>query len=90
MIFQSKIAYYVSLIVSISAVLLFAYLGFNAFFIAKNQFIDINGATYVNQVREDDFTKHLALHLSQNCKDDLCKVQNILDFVVFYSHVFHT
>jgi hypothetical protein len=81
MIFQSKLAYYISFVVSISAVLLFAYLGFNAFFIAKNQFIDINGATYVNQVREDEFTKHLAQHLSKNCQDDLCKVQNMLDYV---------
>lgn len=81
MIFQSKLAYYISLFVSIVSIIVFVYIGFSAFFIAKNQFIDIDGATYVNQVRTDDFTKRLALHLSQNCQDDLCKVQRMLDFV---------
>ncbi|QOG12457.1 transglutaminase domain-containing protein [Arcobacter sp. FWKO B] len=81
MIFQSKLAYYISLFVSLVSIIVFAYIGFSAFFIAKNQFIDIDGATYVNQVRTDDFTKNLALHLSKNCQDDLCKVQKMLDFV---------
>ncbi|WP_151945962.1 transglutaminase domain-containing protein, partial [Aliarcobacter butzleri] len=38
--------------------------------------------TYVNQVREDDYTIKLALYLTKNCnKDKLCEVQNLLDFV---------
>ena len=47
----------------------------------KNQFIDIGDATYVNQVRKDDYTKKLALYLTKDCQNDkLCEVQSMLDF----------
>jgi hypothetical protein len=53
-----------------------------SFFIVKNQFIDIGDETYVNQVRSDEYTKKLALHLTQNCANDkTCEVQAMLDFV---------
>lgn len=58
------------------------YLIFSSFFIVKNQFIDIGDATYVNQVRTDDYTISLANHLTKNCSGNrVCEVQSILDFV---------
>ena len=58
------------------------YLIFSSFFIVKNQFIDIGDATYVNQVRTDDYTIRLANHLTKNCSGSrVCEVQSMLDFV---------
>ena len=54
----------------------------SSFSIVKNQFIDIGDATYVNQVRTDDYTIKLADFLTKDCKSDInCEVQAILDFV---------
>ena len=48
----------------------------------KNQFIDIGDATYVNQVRSDEYTIKLAESLTKNCNGDkTCEVQSMLDFV---------
>ena len=58
------------------------YIVITSFFIVKNQFIDIGDETYVNQVRSDEYTKNLAMNLTQNCANDkTCEVQAMLDFV---------
>ena len=50
--------------------------------IVKKQFIDIGDSTYINQVREDDYTKKLASFLTKDCKnDEICEVQSLLNFV---------
>lgn len=81
MLFKSKSVYYLSIVVSIVTVVFIVGMIYNSFFIVKKQFIDIDGATYVNQVRTDDYTKRLANHLTKNCQTKVCEVQKMLDFV---------
>jgi hypothetical protein len=81
MLFKSKTAYIISIILSISSVIFIIYIIYKSFFIVNNQFIDIEGSTYVNQVRQDDYTTRLAKDLVENCKTKVCEVQSMLDLV---------
>ncbi len=81
MLFKSRTLYYVSIVISLfSLIFIFGFI-YKSFFIVKNQFIDIEGLTYVNQVRSDDYTKRLASHLTKGCETKVCEVQSILDLV---------
>ncbi|WP_152017806.1 hypothetical protein [Aliarcobacter butzleri] len=82
MLINNKFLKYLSFFISIVFVINLIYMIYSSFFIVKNQFTDIGDTTYVNQVREDDYTIKLASYLIKNCnKDKLCEVQNLLDFV---------
>lgn len=82
MLINNKFLKYISFFISIVFVINLIYMIYSSFFIVKNQFTDIGDTTYVNQVREDEYTIKLALYLTKNCnKDKLCEVQNLLDFV---------
>lgn len=81
MLFKNKIVYYSSSIVSILSVCFIAFTIYKSFFIVKNQYIDIDGLTYVNQVRLDDYTKKLAMSLTKDCQTRVCEVQSILNLV---------
>lgn len=81
MLFENKFIYYSSIIVSVVIILFIVGMIFKSFFIVKNQFIDIGGLTYVNQVREDDYTLKLAKNLIQGCDTKVCEVQSMLDLV---------
>ncbi|MCT7650542.1 hypothetical protein N5U19_06560 [Aliarcobacter butzleri] len=82
MLINNKFLKYLSFFISIIFVINLIYMIYSSFFIVKNQFTDIGDTTYVNQVREDEYTIKLALYLTKNCnKDKLCEVQNLLDFV---------
>jgi len=45
------------------------------------KFIDIEGGTYINQVRTDKFTKELSNKVTLNCTSSICEVQKMLDYV---------
>lgn len=81
MLFKNKIIYYFSITISIISVLFIAFTIYKSFFIVKNQYIDIDGLTYVNQVRIDDYTKNLAKNLTKDCETRICEVQSILNLV---------
>lgn len=81
MLFRNKAIYYFSIVVSVISVVVFIVMIYNSFFIVKNQFIDIDGSTYVNQVRTDDYTKNLADSLTKGCKTKTCEVQSMLNLV---------
>ncbi len=81
MLFKNRFVYYLSIIISIVSVVVMIVMIYNSFFIVKNQFIDIGGATYVNQVRTDDYTKRLAKSLTKDCQTKVCEVQSMLDLV---------
>lgn len=81
MLFKNKFIYYLSIFISIFSFVFIIYLIYNSFFIVKNQFINIDGSNYVNQVRQDEYTIRLAKHLTKNCKSEICEVQSMLDFV---------
>lgn len=81
MLFKNKFVYYISIVVSIVSVVVIVGMIYNSFFIVKNQFIDIDGSTYVNQVKTDEYTKNLAKKLTKDCQTRVCEVQSMLDLV---------
>ncbi|WP_121628114.1 hypothetical protein [Poseidonibacter antarcticus] len=82
MLINNKFLKYSSFLLSLAFIIYIIYMIFTSFNIVKNQFIDINGLTYVNQVRRDDYTLKLANYLIKDCnKNELCEVQKMLDFV---------
>ena len=82
MLINNRFLKYLSFGISSLFIVYVIYLIFSSFFIVKNQFIDIGDATYVNQVRTDDYTINLANHLTKNCSGNrICEVQSMLDFV---------
>ncbi len=82
MLINNKFIKYSSFLVSLVFILYLFYLIYNSFFIVKNQFIDIGDSTYVNQVRDDKYTRDLSTFLTKSCKSNqLCQIQSMLDFV---------
>ena len=82
MLIKNRFLKYFSFLLSALFIAYVIYIIITSFFIVKNQFIDIGDATYVNQVRTDDYTMKLADFLTKNCKGDkTCEVQSMLDFV---------
>ena len=81
MLFDNRFIKNISIVVSIVVVLLMLAMIYKSFFIVKNQFIDIGGLTYVNQVKQDKYTKDLANRLTKGCSSKLCEVQSLLDLV---------
>ena len=82
MLIKNRFLKYFSFLLSALFIAYVIYIIITSFFIVKNQFIDIGEATYVNQVRSDDYTIKLADFLTKNCKGDkTCEVQSMLDFV---------
>lgn len=82
MLIQNKFIKFLSIFISLSFIIYVLYLIYTSFFIVKNQFLDIGDSTYVNQVREDEYTKNLANFLTKTCKKNKnCEVQSMLDFV---------
>ena len=82
MLINNRFLKYLSFGISSLFIVYVIYLIVSSFFIVKNQFIDIGDATYVNQVRTDDYTINLANHLTKNCSGNrICEVQSMLDFV---------
>ena len=82
MLIKNRLLKYFSFLLSALFIAYVIYIIISSFFIVKNQFIDIGDATYVNQVRTDEYTIKLADFLTKNCKGDkTCEVQSMLDFV---------
>ncbi|RXJ66655.1 hypothetical protein CRV08_12565 [Halarcobacter ebronensis] len=81
MLFENKIVKNLSIIVSLFVLLFMVWMIYKSFFIVKNQFIDIDGLTYVNQIKEDKYTKDLANRLTKGCDTKPCEVQSLLDLV---------
>jgi len=82
MLIENRFLKYFSFLLSTLFIVYVIYLIISSFFIVKNQFIDIGDSTYVNQVRNDEYTQKLANFLTKSCnKDKVCEVQSILDFV---------
>ncbi|WP_418186919.1 hypothetical protein [Aliarcobacter lanthieri] len=82
MLINNNFLKYISFLISSIFIIYLLYMIYSSFFIVKNQFMDIGNATYVNQVRLDDYTKKLANFLTKDCKNEqICEVQSMLDFV---------
>ena len=82
MFIKSKSLRNLSFLISIIFLINLFYIIYQSFFVVKTRFTDIGKATYVNQVRADEYTKNLALFLTKDCRNDkICEVQKMLDFV---------
>jgi len=81
MLFKSKFAYYLSIIISVLSVVFISFLIYKSFFIIKDQYLDLEGFTYVNQVKTDEYTKNLAKRLTKSCQTKVCEVQSMLNLV---------
>ena len=82
MLIENRFLKYLSFLISFIFITYVIYIIISSFFIVKNQFIDIGDATYVNQVRTDDYTIKLATYLTKDCASNkVCEVQSMLDFV---------
>jgi len=60
--------------------LVFGYISFESFFFVKDHKIGINGEIYTNRVSLKPYIKELSSKLTKDCTDDICRVQNLLDF----------
>lgn len=67
-------------IIALFAILL-GYISFEGFIFTKDHKLGINGEIYTNRVSTKPYIKELSNQLTQNCQSDLCKVQQILDYV---------
>ena len=82
MLIKNSFIKYFSFLLSALFITYVFYIIISSFFIVKKQFIDIGDSTYVNQVRQDEYTIKLANFLTKNCNSDkTCEVQSMLDFV---------
>ena len=70
MLIENRFLKYLSFLISFIFITYVIYIIISSFFIVKNQFIDIGDATYVNQVRTDDYTIKLATYITKNCNDN--------------------
>jgi len=66
--------------VSLFCLVGFIYISYVSFFLVNKKFIDIDGGTYINQVKTDDFTKKLSEELTKNCTNGTCEVQKMLNY----------
>ena len=82
MLIKNSFIKYFSFLLSALFITYVFYIIISSFFIVNYQFIDIGDLTYVNQVRQDEYTIKLANFLTKNCNSDkTCEVQSMLDFV---------
>jgi transglutaminase-like putative cysteine protease len=57
------------------------YLTFKSYMFVDTHHIDIQGSTYVHQVSTKPYVKHIATKLTNHCKSDACKIQELLNYV---------
>lgn len=82
MLIKSKVLKVSSFLISSFVLVYIFYLIYQSYFIVKNQYLDIGDTRYINQVREDEYTKNLASFLTKSCAlNKTCEVQTLLDFV---------
>jgi len=63
-------------------VLYFLYIFITALSIVDRRHIGTENGTYINSTMDNDpYIKRLAYDLTSNCQNNLCQVQNILDYV---------
>jgi hypothetical protein len=67
------------LVLSISA-LTFIYILFKDIGIINRRHISTNDGVYINSTSSSPYIKELAINLTKNCKNNLCRVQSVLDY----------
>jgi len=77
----SKLSITLSKIVLGSLALYFVYVLTQAVSNVQRRYIGTKDGTYINSTTDNQFIKKLANILTKNCTTQLCKVENILDYV---------
>jgi hypothetical protein len=78
---QSKLSIYISKIIIGSLALYFLYIFTQALETANRRHIGTDDGTYINSTNSSTEIKELAKKLTQNCQNDFCRVQNILNYI---------
>ena len=78
---HSKLSQQLSKVVIGGLALYFIYLFINALSIVNRRYIGTDDGTYINSTNSSPAIKKLAYTLTKPCHTDLCRVQNILDYV---------
>lgn len=81
MFINSKLINRLSIFIIIAFTTWLIYISFYSFIFVKNHKININGEIYTNRVSTKPYIKELSGSLIIGCKNDICKVQQILDYV---------
>ncbi|CAA6815128.1 MAG: FIG00388487: hypothetical protein [uncultured Sulfurovum sp.] len=84
---SSKFSHTLSKIVMGIFALYFLYLFIQAIDVVNRRHTGTNNGTYVNSTRSSPELKNLANKLSKDCKNDECRVQNILDYITNIPYV---
>ena len=77
-----KLSKYLAQVILGSLVFYFLYLFIQAFDIVNRRHISTENGVYINSAKtEDPYIQELSHSLTKNCINELCKVQNILNYV---------
>lgn len=78
---SSKLSQTLSKVVLGILALYFLYLFSKSITVVHRRHISIGDGVYINSTTSSPYIQELANKLSNNCQNDLCRVQNILDYV---------
>lgn len=78
---SSKLSKYLSLFILGSLALYFLYLFIQAFDIVQRRHISTENGVYINSTTDAPYIEELAKQLTKNCNNDLCRVQQLLNYV---------
>jgi len=79
--YHSKLSITISKIVLASLALYFTYVLTQALSTVNRRHIGTEDGTYINSTRSNTYIKELAQTLTQNCQNNRCRIQNILNYV---------
>ena len=78
---QSKLSSKLSKVVLGGLALYFIYLFAQAIEVVNRRHISTENGVYINSTISSPYIQTLALKLTKNCHNDLCRVQNILSYI---------
>jgi len=78
---SSKLSRQLSQVLVGGLVLYFLYIFISALSIVDRRHIGTEDGTYINSTTDSPYLKKLSYDLTHNCNSDLCRVQNLLDYV---------
>jgi len=78
---DTKLANILSKIILVGLAIYFITLFIKAIEIVNRRQISTNSGIYINSTSDSEYIQKLTNRLTKHCKDDMCKVQSILDYV---------
>ncbi|MCK4442440.1 MAG: transglutaminase domain-containing protein, partial [Sulfurovaceae bacterium] len=78
---QTKLSNIVSKTILVSLAIYFTTLFIHAIKIVNRRQISTNNGIYINNTTDSQYIKKITKTLTKRCKNNICKVQSILDYV---------